>query len=394
MARAYQFTAGIVILIVVEILKVYFIMPFPGSQESNTIDVAYFLHNNAIYLRLIGILLILFPSIYYFKFGSRNSKIAIGLSLIAYVTVFYFFNYKFTADHMFYQPEHKIFAQAAENKIPVRNLVIGVNINGVAKAYPIELIGYHHQVRDTVGGEAVMITYCTVCRTGRAFSPVVAGKAEEFRLVGMDHFNAMFEDASTHSWWRQATGEAIEGERKGSALAEIPSAQMSLKAWMAVHPNTLILQPDSAFTEAYSSLKNYDEGKNKGALTRHDSLSWNNKSWVVGVDVSRHSRAYDWNDLLAHGILEDTLGGKKLSVVVESDSLSFHVFETDSLTLTFNSTRDSLQDTQTNSHWNWNGICTSGSLKGSRLPEIQSYQEYWHSWRTFHPGTTKFEVSH
>src|SRR5436190_21334150 len=132
MARANQFTAGIIILIAIEILKVYFIMPFPGSQESDTIDIAYFLHNNAIYLRLIGILLILFPSIYYFKFGSRRSKIAIGLSLIVYVTVLYFFNYKFAADHMFYQPEHKLFAKATENKIPGRNIVIGVNINGIA----------------------------------------------------------------------------------------------------------------------------------------------------------------------------------------------------------------------------------------------------------------------
>jgi hypothetical protein len=39
-----------------------------------------------------------------------------------------------------------------------------------------------------------MITYCTVCRTGRVFSPDVDGKPETFRLVGMDHFNAMFED--------------------------------------------------------------------------------------------------------------------------------------------------------------------------------------------------------
>jgi hypothetical protein len=48
------------------------------------------------------------------------------------------------------------------------------------------------------------------------FSPVVDGRSETFRLVGMDHFNAMFEDASTHSWWRQANGEAIAGPSKGS----------------------------------------------------------------------------------------------------------------------------------------------------------------------------------
>ena len=56
------------------------------------------------------------------------------------------------------------------------HLIIGVVINNEAKAYPIEIIGYHHQVRDTIGGEPVMITYCTVCRTGRVYSPYVNGK--------------------------------------------------------------------------------------------------------------------------------------------------------------------------------------------------------------------------
>lgn len=59
-----------------------------------------------------------------------------------------------------------------------------------------------------------MVTYCTVCRTGRVYSPMVNGKLETFRLVGMDHFNAMFEDASTKSWWRQSNGDCIAGPLK------------------------------------------------------------------------------------------------------------------------------------------------------------------------------------
>jgi hypothetical protein len=393
MAKALQFASGVFILIMIEIMKVYFIMPFPGSQESDTVSFAYFLHSNVTYLRLIGVLFMLFPSVYYFRYGSKRDKLWVGTSLVVYVVVFYFFNFKFTADHMFYQPQHKLFVQRSDNKIPARNLIIGIKIDGVSKAYPIELIGYHHQVRDTVGGLPVMITYCTVCRTGRVFSPVVDGRIENFRLVGMDHFNAMFEDASTRSWWRQATGEAIEGPKKGSRLDEIASSQMSLLAWTNLHPDTWVMQPDSAFKEAYADMDDYDEGKKREGLTGHDSLSWNKKSWIVGVDLSGHARAYDWNDLVSHRMLKDTLAGKRIIVILESDSTSFHVFETDSLTLRFNTTRDSLIDDQTHSRWDLYGRSSQGMLKGRQLPEIQSYQEYWHSWRTFHPTTTKFEVS-
>ena len=33
-------------LILLEISRVYFIMPFPGSQRNETIDLAYWLHSN------------------------------------------------------------------------------------------------------------------------------------------------------------------------------------------------------------------------------------------------------------------------------------------------------------------------------------------------------------
>ena len=94
---------------------------------------------------------------------------------------------------------------------------MGVLVNGEARAYPIQFLGYHHQVRDTIAGQPIIVTFCTVCRTGRVFSPFVDGAPETFRLAGMDHFNAMFEDATTGSWWRQATGEAIAGPRRGKS---------------------------------------------------------------------------------------------------------------------------------------------------------------------------------
>jgi hypothetical protein len=75
-------------------------------------------------------------------------------------------NFKMAADHMFYQPKKLLMVAADSNKVDAERLVIGVNHNGEARAYPIQFIGYHHQVQDTVGGKPVIVTYCTVCRTG------------------------------------------------------------------------------------------------------------------------------------------------------------------------------------------------------------------------------------
>jgi len=390
MLRTIQFIVGFLILLAAEVLHVYFIMPFPGSQEDTTIDMAYFLHNNLIYIRVIGFLIVLFPTIYFYSQKKWLPRVLVTLCLGLYGFVFYKTNFVIVADKIFKQPGVLAFSGSEESTIKPDQLVLGVEINGKSKAYPVQLIGYHHQVRDTLNGKELMITYCTVCRTGRVFSPMVNGKLETFRLVGMDHFNAMFEDSTTQTWWRQVNGEAIVGPLKGAALREIPSAQMSLRAWLEQYPETKIMQPDTTFNERYENLKDYDRGKSDSDLLKKDSLSWQKKSWIVGVQIGMNARAYDWEELLKRRVVNDTLNKTPILVTLENDSLSFHVWNRD--TLSFDLSPDSLLvDNQTKSVWNWNGRAVSGPLAGSKLPVIQSYQEFWHSWKTFRPQTTRYE---
>ena len=103
--------------------------------------------------------------LYIFRNSRWWRKILLAIFVLLYGIIFYMFNFKFLADKMFYQPKNKILATVAANKVDSTKLVIGVAINGQAKAYPIEIIGYHHQVVDTVGGEPVMVTYCSVWPT-------------------------------------------------------------------------------------------------------------------------------------------------------------------------------------------------------------------------------------
>jgi hypothetical protein len=388
--RIALFLVGILILIVAEVARVYYIMPFPGSQVDEVIDLAYFIDGYIWVFRIIGIAMIAYPAFTLLGEPNRYIKFTGYALLIFWVLVVYMFNFRFLADKMFYQPSQKIFAPISENKVSAKKIIIGVAINGQAKAFPIEVIGYHHQVRDTIGGEPLMITYCTVCRTGRVFSPIVNNKLENFRLVGMDHYNAMFEDETTKSWWRQVNGEAIAGPLLGTTLTEVPSEQMSLQAWMDRYPNTLVMQPDPAFKDRYESLEKYDEGKMEGKLEGRDSLSWKDKSWVVGVPMGLFAKAYDWNQLVKDRVINDRIKGLPVMLALESDSISFHswvpVVGKDTLRFSYSDSLKILVD-QNQSRWNWKGECVDGTMKGTKLETVQSYQEFWHSWKTFHPNT-------
>ncbi len=376
------FYLGIIGIVLYEIAKVYFIMPMPGSQRMNSIDAAYILHTCRWPLRILFWAIIVAGGFAVFS-GKRKWLPAIMVLLAAGIV--YATNFEMAADTMFYQPSQVIQHNAATNKVAMDRLVIGVEANGEAKAYPIQYIGYHHQVRDVLGGKPVMVTYCTVCRTGRVFEPTVDGKPEVFRLVGMDHFNAMFEDNETGSWWRQANGEAIAGPLKGKMLPELASTQTSLSQWLKLHPNSKVMQPDPVYQAKYDSMSRYESGRVKSALTKSDTLSWKDKSWVVGIQAGGVAKAFDWNRLKKERIINNQVGNVPVALVLGADNNSFFAFEkgrNDPFTF-----RNDTIITPT-STYNLLGKRLTGT--GSDLKRLNAYQEFWHSWRTFHPGTEQY----
>jgi hypothetical protein len=376
------FFLGALLLILFEAANVYFIMPLPYSQRARSIDVAYFLYSWRWAIRAACAALVLAGlSSAWRSRGWR--KALVPLTLVVAAGVVYATNVVMSADHIFRQPDAVVMRPADRSTVEPSRLVVGVDINGEARAYPIQFIGYHHQVRDVVGGTPVMVSFCTVCRTGRVFAPAVDGEPETFRLVGMDHFNAMFEDRTTRSWWRQATGEAIAGPRKGKSLPEIPSRQVTLAHWLSLHPASLIMQPDSAFRDKYSASFDYETGASRKALTGTDTVSWRDKAWVVGVHLNGESKAYDWNRLRRERAVNDEVGGTSIVLALASDSVSFFAFERPDAASRFSMRGDSLVTSS-------RAYALSGQGSDGALKPVFASQEFWHSWRTFHPGTKRY----
>jgi hypothetical protein len=397
MIHAILFISGLLLAILSEIARVYFIMPFPGSQEDNTISIAYWLHQNIWLLRIVSAVLLARPALFLFRQKGRYIlKIAAALGMLIWGIIAWLFTMNFMADKMFLQPSTLTFKAATETTLPGSTVIVGVLINGKAHAYPLEYIGYHHQIRDNINGIPVMITYCTVCRTGRAWSPNVNGNNEEFRLVGMDHFNAMFEDKSTGSWWRQATGQAIAGPLKGQQLREFPMMQRTLDEWRKQYPQSMIMQPDPGFAAQYERMKGYASGGSGSALTDTNPESWQKKSWIIGITMGRTSKAYDWKQLQKLRIIEDSLEGQHFVIAASNDKASFSAWrrtdDKSKQTLSFTVDEQGIiRDKATGSAWTYYGKCIEGANQGMQLLELAAYQEFWHSWLTFHPGTLQYK---
>ncbi len=376
------FWLSLLLLLLFEFAAVFFIMPMPGSQQANTLPLAYFLYSYRWWFRaglgflcVIGLLR-----------GRFRRKWPPLLGLVPAAAIIYLLNFNMAADSMFRKVNNLVLKPASANKVDSNRLVIGVSIGNEARAYPIRLLGYHHFVADTLGGIPVLVTYCTVCRTGRVYDPRIDGRAATYRLVGMDHFNAMIEDATTKSWWQQATGEAVAGPLKGRKLAEVLSTQTTLAEWLKYKPHSLVMQPDPHFSTKYDTTLSYEDGSSRKKLTGTDTLSWKSKSWVVGLEIKNKSRAYDWNLLEKQRLIQDTLAGVPVMLVLALDGKSFFAFSGTGVSTPFALSGDTLISGQL--HYLVNGLSLSNSPD---LHPAPAYQEFWHSWRTFRPETVVYK---
>jgi len=369
-------------------------MPFPGSQHAETIHIAYALHGAYWYVLIPLLGLAIYGYIRLYLENARwLRKVILVIPFFIIGAVLYMADRVMSADAMFLQPTSIELVSVNDPALDSSMIVIGTEINGESKAYPMNVVGYHHQIRDSIGGVPVMITYCTVCRTGRIWDPIIDGKNETFQLVGMDHFNAMFEDASTGSWWRQANGEAITGPSKGKTLREYPVFQKTLKEWKRRYPKSLVMLPDPAFKEQYAGLTGYDKGMVKSTLVGTNPGSWKDKSWVIGVRVGETTKAYDWISTKAKRMISDKVNGEPILVTIQSDNATFNVWSRKIDSLTLNPTsieQDHMYDAATQTVWDKTGRCIDGFLLGRRLSPIPAYQEFWHSWRTFNPQTLTY----
>jgi len=385
------FYASFVALILAELIKGLSANGTPPllQKYSWQMDLAYLSWTSIAAVRIILGLVVGFTAIK--SIGIAPVAISVGVVVLGAIwgSVFWLFNRFWVGKHKFLPISQKVFVKADANDIDLKSPVLGVNQNGVQKAYPVNMLFYHHQITDEISGKPIWVTYCGLCRSGRVYDIEIDGQAFEFSLVGAITFNAVFRDAWTGSWWRQETGEAAKGPLKGQQLLDVPFEQMSLKNWLAKYPDSDILQFDPTFENKYRFLAKL--------LSYEASLpGWHRQETpplIVGVETGGNVRAYDWNSLQKRQLVMDDLGGTPLLVLSDAEGSSAFVYERtlNGTILDFELTDSILFDTTTGSTWDQFGRCISGEMKGSELVQLQSHKQFLRAWVSFHPATSFYD---
>lgn len=130
--------------------------------------------------------------------------------------------------------------------------VIGLVIDGDARAYPLRILHWHEIVNDVVGGEPVVVTYCPLCNLPLVWDRRLGDRVLDFGTTGkLRHSDLVMYDRQTESWWQQATGAAIVGTLSGQSLREFPSRLESFTRFRERAPDGRVLVPTDPSARAY-----------------------------------------------------------------------------------------------------------------------------------------------
>jgi len=129
--------------------------------------------------------------------------------------------------------------------------VIGIEINGDARAYPIRILQWHEVVNDTVGGKPVAVTYNGLCDSAVVFDRTLNAETIAFDVTGLLYnSNLLMYDRRMdggrggESLWSQIGGRAVTGPAAGLELQVLPCAVVSWAQWRQMHPDTVVLAPN------------------------------------------------------------------------------------------------------------------------------------------------------
>ena len=131
--------------------------------------------------------------------------------------------------------------------------VIALEINGEARAYPIQILTWHEIANDVVGDVPVAVTFCPLCNSAITFDRRFQGETLEFGTSGLlRNSGLIMYDRTTESLWQQFTGEGIVGDLAGEELTFLPSRLISFADFVQAYPDGVVLSRHGIFTGLWS----------------------------------------------------------------------------------------------------------------------------------------------
>lgn len=254
-----------------------------------------------------------------------------------------------------------ISADAASQDMGDEEVGLAVDINGVQRFYPFQIIVFHEIVNDTINGQRILITYCPLCVTGIVFDPMVQGQRVEFGTSGrLWNSNLLMYDRKTDSLWSQVLGEAVVGEMTGTKLQVMPSDVVKFGDWKNAFPGGQVLSRETGTFRVYGNDPYGDYYTTPGVYfpVNNTDDRFHEKDIVLGVEFDGKTKAYLAQSIEQKGEITDRFAGRVLVLRFDRDVGAVRIFEKKS---------------------------------GGILERVNPVYGFWFSWVSVHPETEVYK---
>jgi len=239
--------------------------------------------------------------------------------------------------------------------------VLGLDMDGVARAYPISILNWHEVVNDHTRETPVAVTFCPLCGTGMAFR---AGTKDEPVFYGVSGLlyqsDVLLYDRVTESLWSQLLREAVSGAKKGAKLTQVPLAHTTWQDWLDRYPDTFVLSRDTGVERDYSRnpYLGYEQSEYLYFDVNHrPPPPYHPKERVMGMVLDGKAIAFPFSELSKNG--KRKFGylwqGKELTVI-------------------------------------WQDAAEYAEIKTADGRQVATTIAFWFAWHTFHPNGEIFKA--
>ncbi len=286
--------------------------------------------------------------------------------------------------------------------------VLALEVDGEARAYPVQIMIWHEIVNDTVAGIPVTVSYCPLCNSALAYDRRVEDRVLDFGTSGLLYNSSLvMYDRQTESLWSHFTGEAVVGALTGIQLTFLPVATVSWADWRDANRDGLVLSRETGHERDYgvNPYPGYDdvdgspflfEGEADGRLAAMER--------IIGLRTDGDAVAVRLEAAAKKGVVAIDLDGRPVVVWLEPGTVSaLDGGAVDSgrevgasgafrprvrgRDLTFERTENGFVDEQTGSTWDLFGEAVSGPLAGARLTPVTHVDTFWFAWAAFRPDS-------
>ena len=287
--------------------------------------------------------------------------------------------------------------------------VIALEVNGEARAYPIQILIWHEIANDELGGVPVAVTFCPLCNTAITFERRIDGEETTFGVSGLLRRNDLvMYDRTNESLWQQITGEAIVGSDTGKRLNFLASQIVAWQDFKQTFPDALVLSRETGNPRDYGNnpYRGYDR-VGSGTIFPMDEFDdgrLDGKERVVAVAIDGDTVAFPFSELSEFTVLEAEVAGRLVVAFWQPGTLSpfdesFIIGGSnigaaaafspivDDERLAFEGRDGEIVDTKTGSVWNVLGRAVSGPMQGTELEPVLHANHFWFAWSVFRPET-------